>query len=234
VALLAWLTRPFHRYISNPLESLAPFFTPTPRLQEIIQDNVAQYADNAARLGVVGLVFFLFVAWGMLGAIESVINDIWHVSQRRGQVRRLLRFWVAVAAVPLLFLASATLNQALERALILQGLMRHAISNWLLSDLLPFLLLAAAASIAYWVLPAVSVRPRAALIGGLVTGALYNLVRWLFGLYVSSIGTYDRIYGLLGVIPAFLIWLVIVWSVVLLGAEVAYSVQRPWDRELPP
>ncbi|MCB1161786.1 YihY/virulence factor BrkB family protein, partial [bacterium] len=42
------------------------------------------------------------------------------------------------------------------------------------------------------------------------------------------------IYGLLGVIPAFLIWLVIVWSVVLLGAEVAYSVQRPWDEVLPP
>ncbi|MCB9514030.1 MAG: YihY/virulence factor BrkB family protein [Candidatus Krumholzibacteriia bacterium] len=234
VALLAWLTRPFHRYISNPLESMAPFFTPTPRLQEIIQANVSRYADNAGKLGVVGLVFFLFVAWGMLGAIESVINDIWHVSQRRGQMRRLLRFWVAIAAVPVLFIASAALNQALERAVILKGLMQQGFYNWLLADLLPFLLLTASASIAYWVLPAVPVRARAALTGGLVTGALYNLVRWLFGLYVSSIGTYDRIYGLLGVIPAFLIWLVIVWSVVLLGAEVAYSVQRPWDEVLPP
>ena len=52
--------------------------------------------------------------------------------------------------------------------------------------------------------------------------------------YLGTIATYDRIYGLLGVIPAFLIWLFLVWSVILIGAEVAFSAQHPWDEELPP
>lgn len=234
VALLAWLTRPFHDLMSNPLENLAPFLTPTARLQEIIHLNLERYADNARKLGVVGLVFFLFVAWGMLSAIESVMNDIWHVRLRRGRIRRLARFWASVILAPLLFLASATLNQTLERALILQGLLELRLFNWLLADLLPFLLLVASAALAYWILPHTNVRPRAALAGGLVAGALYHLVRWFFALYMGTIATYDRIYGLLGVIPAFLIWLFFVWSVILIGAEVAFSLQYPWDEELPP
>ncbi len=234
VALLAWLTRPFHKLITDPLGALAPFFTPTSRLQEIIQANVERYADNAGRLGVVGLVFFLFVAWGMLSAIEEVMNDIWHVRHRRGRVKRLARFWAAVILAPLLFLASAALNQSLERALIWQGLMELPFTSWLLADALPFLLMSASAALAYWILPHTGVKARAAAVGGLVAGLLYHGVRGVFAFYLSTIDTYDRIYGLLGVIPAFLIWLFLVWSVILIGAEVAFSLQYPWDEELPP
>ena len=106
--------------------------------------------------------------------------------------------------------------------------------NWLLADLLPFLLMSASAALAYWILPHAAVRVKAAAAGGLVAGLLYHGVRWVFALYLGTIDTYDRIYGLLGVIPAFLIWLVLVWSVILIGAEVAFSVQYPWDEELPP
>lgn len=232
-ALLAWLTRPFHRYIDNPLGQIAPFFTPTPRVQEILREGVAVYAENAASLGLLGLVSFLFVAWGMLSSIESVINDIWHVQRRRGHMRRLAHFWVAVIFAPLLFFASATLHQALDRALILEGLLESRLLNWLLADLLPFILLTASAALAHWVLPNKVVRLRPALLGGVVTALLYHLVRWGFGVYVANVATYDRVYGLLGVIPAFLLWLFLVWSVVLIGAEVAYSAQHAWDEELP-
>ncbi len=234
VALLAWVSRPFHKLISNPLDALAPFLTPTARLQEIVQVNVERYAVNANTLGLFGLFFFLFVAWGMLSAIEDVMNDIWHVRLRRGRVRRLARFWATVLLVPLLFMGSVALNQSLERALILGGLMEQPLVNWLLADLLPFLLLASSAALAYWILPHTSVRPKAAAVGGLVAGLLYHGVRWIFALYLGTIATYDRIYGLLGVIPAFLIWLFLVWSVILIGAEVAFSVQFDWDEELPP
>lgn len=232
-ALLGWLTRPFHRYIANPIEQIAPFFTPTPRLQEIIRQSVERYAGNATQLGLIGLLFFLPVAWGMLSSIESVINDIWHVEKRRGQFHRLAHFWAAVVFAPLLFFASATLKQAIERAVILEGWLDSRTVNWLLGDLAPFLLLVASATLAYWILPNKHVRFGSALIGGAVTALLYQLVHWGFGLYVSSVGAYDRIYGLLGAIPAFLIWVFLVWSVVLIGAEVAYSAQHAWDEEPP-
>ena len=114
------------------------------------------------------------------------------------------------------------------------GLIDRPTSAWLLGDAIPFVLLVASATIAYWVLPHRRVSLKAAVIGGVVLGVLYQFVRWLFALYVVNFATYDRIYGILGVIPAFLAWLFLIWSVFLLGAEVAFTAQHFWDEELPP
>ncbi len=234
VALLAWLTRPFHTSLPEALDALSRLFTPTDQLRDAIQVAVGRYAENAATLGLLGSVFFLFVAFGMLSAIESIINDVWRVERRRGRIHRLARFWASVILAPLLFLMSATLNQLLERALILGGIMEKPIAGWLLADALPFALLVASVSIGYQVLPHTRVRMKSAVIGAIVAGALYQIVRLAFAWYVSNFATYDRIYGILGVIPAFLAWLFLVWSVLLIGAEVAFSLQYPWDEELPP
>ena len=234
VALLAWLTRPFHASLRNSLDGLSRLFSPTDELREAINMAVQGYAENAAALGIIGLVFFLFVAFGMLSAIESILNDVWHIQRRRGRIHRLARFWAAMILVPLLFIASATLNQLLERALILGGLKGMPVAGWLLSDALPFVLLVASVSIAYRDLPHTEVRTRSAVTGAVVAGALYQLIRLGFAWYVSHFATYDRIYGILGVIPAFLAWLFLVWSVLLIGAEVAFSMQSAWDEELRP
>ncbi|MCP4547793.1 MAG: YihY/virulence factor BrkB family protein [bacterium] len=233
-ALMGWLTRPFHRDFSGLFQPMARFLAPTNELHELVRVNVAHYADNATALGLVGLLFFIVVAWSMTSSIELVINDIWHVRHRRGRIKKIVGFWVAVVMVPLLFIASATLNQLLERALIFGGLMEKPVTAWFLADLIPFLLLTASVSLAYWMLPHTIVRVKAAFAGGLVAAVLYHIVREGFAIYLRTFGTYDRIYGLLGVIPAFLIWLFLVWTVMLIGAEVAFTVQYPWDEELPP
>jgi len=229
VALLAWLTRPFHASLAEAMRPLLHYFSPTPELLEVVQTNIARYAANAGKMGVLGLAFFLFVAWGILQSVESVLNDVWGVVQKHGRVKRLARFWVAVFLAPALFLAGAALNHGLEQQLILRGLMERPFFAWLLADLLPFLLLVASLFLAYWRLPHVRVSLRAALGGALVASLLYVLMRWLFGLYVGNFATYDRIYGLLWVIPAFMAWLFGVWSVLLVGAEVAWSVDHPRD-----
>ena len=46
--------------------------------------------------------------------------------------------------------------------------------------------------------------------------------------------SFKGIYGPLGLVPLLLIWIYYSWLVTLIGAEVAYSVQRPWDEVLPP
>lgn len=62
-------------------------------------------------------------------------------------------------------------------------------------------------------------------------GALFAIVAWalattLFGLYVTNVGTYDRIYGWLGGGLALLVWLYITNVVLVLGAEVDAEVMR--------
>lgn len=62
-------------------------------------------------------------------------------------------------------------------------------------------------------------------------GALFAIVAWslataVFALYVTNVGTYDRIYGWLGGGLAVLVWLYITNFVLVLGAEVDAEVVR--------
>ncbi|MBC7591488.1 MAG: YihY/virulence factor BrkB family protein [Salinibacterium sp.] len=62
-------------------------------------------------------------------------------------------------------------------------------------------------------------------------GTVFAIVAWgvattIFGLYVSNVGTYDRIYGWLGGGLALLVWLYITNFVLVLGAEVDAEVVR--------
>ncbi|MBC7589990.1 MAG: YihY/virulence factor BrkB family protein, partial [Salinibacterium sp.] len=54
----------------------------------------------------------------------------------------------------------------------------------------------------------------------------WGVATTIFGLYVSNVGTYDRIYGWLGGGLALLVWLYITNFVLVLGAEVDAEVVR--------
>jgi len=66
-----------------------------------------------------------------------------------------------------------------------------------------------------------------ALIGGMVAGALFELTKLGFTFYVTELAHYEKIYGALGTLPVFLVWLYLVWVVVLVGAEVSFCLQHP-------
>lgn len=228
-ALLTWLLQPYDWSLDGVLQFLSRYFLPTPELKTSVTAAIERYADNAGKMGLFGLGFFLFVAWGMLMSVESIFNDIWHVKNRRGQVHKLGTFWATVISAPLLFIASATLNQNLSRAVLFGQLAEGGSFEWLIADLAPFMLLVTSLGMAYWILPHTAVRKRAAASGAIVAALLYQLARWLFVQYLERVATFDTIYGILGVVPAFLMWLFFVWSVVLIGAEVSYSVDKPWE-----
>jgi membrane protein len=77
-------------------------------------------------------------------------------------------------------------------------------------------------------LPSVKVRWYAALVGGVVTGLAFEFAKWGFNFYVNAVilDAYNKIYGALGIIPIFLIWVYISWVIVLYGAEVAFVTQN--------
>jgi membrane protein len=57
------------------------------------------------------------------------------------------------------------------------------------------------------------------------------LLVWLiasfgFGIYVANFGSYDKTYGSLGAIIAFLVWLYLANSALMLGVEINAEVQR--------
>jgi membrane protein len=64
------------------------------------------------------------------------------------------------------------------------------------------------------------------MVGGIVSGSLWNLNN-LFGfLYVSRVVTNSKIYGSLGLIPVFMAGVYLSWLIFLFGAQIAYAFQN--------
>ncbi len=63
-------------------------------------------------------------------------------------------------------------------------------------------------------------------VGGFLTLVVSALVSFGFGLYVANFASYDRTYGSLGAVIAFLVWLYLINSAVMLGVEVNAQVAR--------
>ncbi|MBI5802737.1 MAG: YihY/virulence factor BrkB family protein, partial [Verrucomicrobia bacterium] len=93
-------------------------------------------------------------------------------------------------------------------------------------QLLPFALLSLGFAGFYALLPATKVQWKAALVGGMVGGCLWQLNNLLSVLYVSRVVANNKVYGSLGMVPVVMIGLYFSWLILLFGAQVAYSFQN--------
>jgi membrane protein len=82
-------------------------------------------------------------------------------------------------------------------------------------------------TVLYIFLPNTSVPFRFAAIGGLVAGALFEATKLGFAFYITELANYEKLYGALGTLPVFLIWLYLIWVVLLIGAEIVFCLQHP-------
>lgn len=196
------------------------------RLQESIE------RVNAGALGSFGAITLVTVGISLLSAIETALNDIWGVRQRRSLGRRVVYYWAGVTLGPLLIFFSIGLSssEVVTRTL---GYLPGGIATAGFRFLLPGLLLGLAFTMLYWTMPNTTVRVRSALAGGVTAGALFQMNNLLSALYFSQVVKYSRVYGSLGAIPVFMIGLYLAWAIILIGAEVACAADSPQGESAP-
>lgn len=202
-----------------------------------VQHYLMQFAGNASKLTTLGIVVFLISALAMLAAIEERFNRIWRVSVRRSHLSRFLMYWTALTLGPLLVVAGLTATSYLTALPLLGDMAQHgSIQRFWLSSL-PFLATFVGLFAMYELVPHHRVPWRHALVGALLAAVLFMLAKWLFSLYVRNFPSYEQIYGQVAVIPIFLVWVYLSWSIVLLGASITASISafeyRPKERCLP-
>lgn len=72
-------------------------------------------------------------------------------------------------------------------------------------------------------MPNTTVRYRAAVGGAVVAVPLWLVAKWGFALYVTRLVGTGNLYGALGLLPLFLIWLNLSWLIFLFGAQLAHT-----------
>ena len=174
------------------------------------------FANSAARLTTVGLVFLAVVALMLMLTVDEVLNRIFRVQRRRPFVQRLVVYWAVLTLGPVLFGASLSISSFLVGNSL--GMLDLGGFTKTVLRLLTFLFACAALTMLYLVVPFRYIEPRHALAGGIVAGVILEFAKHGFALYIAKFPTYTLIYGAFAAIPLFLIWLYVSWVVVLFGA----------------
>ncbi|SFN39476.1 YihY/virulence factor BrkB family protein [Mycetocola miduiensis] len=190
-------------------------------------------ATPAAGLGfVVGLVGAIWSASGFVGAFSRGMNRIYGVREGRPY----LKFQPVILLVTIISLVMLT---AMALILALSGDIAEAIGNYigigettlLVWNIVKWPLLAVLAMLILAMLYYATPNVKQHKFRWLTIGSLTALVVWAattlgFFFYVSNFGNYDRVYGTLGGIIVFLLWLYLSNMAILYGAEVDSEIER--------
>jgi membrane protein len=197
-----------------------------PESAEVIATYAEQFADNAARLTAVGVLFLFVTAMIVLQTIDRAFNQIWRVPRPRTTVQRVFIYWALLTVGPVLVGASLSLTSWLVSYSL--GLVKDVpLAGEVLLKVVPILLTGVAFSLVYITIPNRRVLARDALSGGFLAALAFEWMKYGFALYVTHFATYKLVYGAFAGIPIFLLWIYLSWLVVLSGA-VAAAVMPEW------
>ena len=211
---------PEYAALAEQVESFV-FRNFVPSSSMLVQEKLNQFASRAEGLTSLGLLGLAITTLMLLFSIERQFNAIWQVSMPAWRLPRLLAYagllifgpalvltalWVTTYVLSLPLLAEVDVIGAAP--LVLQHL----------PTLCLFLILGAL----FKFVPNAQVSVRHAAIGGIAAAAVFKFAFALFA-WVSQYLVYDAIYGALAALPAFLLWLFLVWLIVLLGAVLVCS-----------
>jgi membrane protein len=208
--------------------------------KEILTGAIEGLASSKGAAGiafVVGLVLALNSASSYVGAFTRASNAIYDVEEGRPvwklkpqQIGIVLVLIVLLLVIAVAVTVSGPLAQEVGKVV---GAGDSAVLIWDIAKI-PVILLAVSFLFAflYWAAPNVK-QPGFKFVspGGIVALVIWIIASLLFALYVSQFASYNKTYGSLGGVIAFLLWLWITNIAILFGAEFNAELQRSQQRE---
>jgi len=220
IALAMLAAFPVFDGIRERLEA-ALFHYLVPEVGEQVQGYVAGFVANAGKLTAAGVIGLAVSSVMVLVTIESSLNVIFRVATPRSPMSKLLVYWTALTLGPLLLGASFSMSAYVYAASDWADKAGLSVLTQLIAEASPTVLLVLAFALLYVAVPNRRVKTRDALIGAAAAGTAFTVLRWGFAVYVANSQAYESIYGAVAMVPIFLFWMYLSWTVVLFGAELA-------------
>ncbi|MEA2274524.1 MAG: rane protein [Solirubrobacteraceae bacterium] len=187
--------------------------------------GLQQGGGGAGVLFLVALAGAIWSASGYISAFMDASNAIYDIEEGR-PIWKKLPLRLAITVVMLVLLAVSAVAVVLsgpvaEQAGTLFGVGSNALAVW---DIAKWPVLVLIASFMFAVLYYSAPNVKQPGLGSVVPGGVVAVVLWIvlsaaFAFYVTSFGSYNKTYGALGGVIAFLVWLWLTNVAILLGAE---------------
>lgn len=212
------------------------------RIESMISEMLKKERGvNYTAIGAIGFLTLLYAAITMLVEVERSFNQICEASVGRSWIKRITHYWTFMTLGVFLLIVSfyvqerslAIFDDAVSKAasavstseeslgVSIADLVKRAgvfVATTLISSILLL--------VVYTVMPNTKLRIKHAMIGAAFAGVLWEAGKWGFREYVSFSTGYANLYGSIALVPLFLLWIYLTWMTVLLGLQLAYSLQR--------
>lgn len=194
----------------------------------------AQSAIEETRGGYmagVGMIILFWSVMSLLEHIESSFNHIWQIRFSRPWYRKFTDYLTMMLIAPVFIILSSSITLFIGIKLVdfmsiapILGFFKPIIS--FLIKFAPFFLTWITMTILFIIMPNTKVKFVPALIAGIITGTILQVLQWLYLDLQFGIMKLSAIYGSFALIPLFILWIQSSWIVVLLGAELSFANQN--------
>jgi len=202
-----------------------------------ITQRIISFVDNikAGVLGSMGLALLLYTVISLLQKIERAFNYAWRVSATRPLAQRFSDYLSVVLIGPVLIFTAIGMTASVSSAGLIKDAMEIEALGVVLTffgRLIPYVLIIIAFTLIYIFVPNTKVKFKSALIGGIVSGILWETSGWVFATFVLTSSKYTAIYSAFATLIIFMIWLYLSWLILLIGSSIAFYHQHPEQRNL--
>ncbi|HEX9371346.1 MAG TPA: YihY/virulence factor BrkB family protein [Roseiflexaceae bacterium] len=203
----------------------------SPQVSGILEQILGGIKNRAGGATLIGLITLLIGASGVFQQLDQSFNKIWNVPKPTGSagfvaaalttIRTKLFSFGMVLAVGFLLLVSMALS-GLAQAL-LEGLKSVPVvggaAGFAIGVALSLLLSTLVFALLFKYLPDTKVYWRDVWLGALVTAALWEIAKYLLGLYLGRSGQSWSAYGVVGSVLVLMAWIFFSSQILFLGAE---------------
>ena len=218
--------------IRDQLMAFIPEFFPI--AQEEIFSSIETVLSSRGTVTAIGMVGLLWSATSVFYLLSLNINRAWtNANQRSFFRRRLLALAIVILFVALL-LSLILVNQVLQIIIRYKPTWLDSIfftsNTWQnLSHAIFFFLKLAVLFLLYWWIPNTHVHKRAALWGAVFSSIFLDVTRLVF-YQLIRLGwiRYELVYGSIGVVITFLLWVYLMSWIVLFGAHLSARIDEKY------
>jgi membrane protein len=230
VSILGMLSNDGQQTVQNTVNEVAP----NEQIQSLVNTVLGQVKDTGAAglAAIVGIVVAFWSASGYIAAFMRASNAIYDVPEGRPIWKTLpIRLGVTAIIGVMLILSAVIVVFTGDLARVVGdaiGLGSAAVTAWNIAKWPVLVILVSLMfAILYWASPNAKtggfrwVSP-----GGIFAVVLWLLASGAFAIYLANFANYNKTYGTLGGVIAFLVWLWISNIAIMLGAELDAELER--------
>ncbi len=195
-----------------------------PESAQIIFDYISQITTKRISFNLVSFIILLFTSYSLFQIINTTFDTILNAREIKSKnfLTEITRFlgMTIFGSLLILILLSAISLPLVSKFLnigILQRISLYAS---------PFFILTIIFSLGFFYIPTVKVKKRSIVFGAAISATVWILFKSFFNWYISTLTNIELIFGVLGAIPIFLIWIYANWLIMLSGVIIVSILEK--------